>query len=142
MPTLQEIIAELRSNATVSVPFTGMALGKLGKNASYDAAKKGTLGVKVFNAGGKLRVASVEVLQRLGLAEQPEDAGQASAAASVAPAKKAPRPKLQARSSAAVQAQGKRAAMELEAAMALLTKIATGELVLTEPRNRTREMSD
>jgi hypothetical protein len=65
---MREILAELRSKPSVSVPTAGKALGDLSKNASYEAAKKGTLGVPVFAAGGKLRVPSIAVLRRLGLA--------------------------------------------------------------------------
>jgi hypothetical protein len=65
--TMGEILAELRSKPTVSVPTAGKALGDLSKNASYEAANKGTLGVPVFDAGGKRRVPSIAVLRKLGL---------------------------------------------------------------------------
>jgi hypothetical protein len=67
---MREILAELRSKPTVSVPTAGKALGDLSKNASYDAANKGTLGVPVFEAGGKKRVPSIAVLRKLGLADE------------------------------------------------------------------------
>jgi hypothetical protein len=69
--SMLDILAELRSKPTVSVPTAGKALGDLSKNASYDAANKGTLGVEVFEAGGKKRVASIHVLRKLGLADEP-----------------------------------------------------------------------
>jgi hypothetical protein len=142
--TMQEIIAELRSNTTVSVPFAGKALGDLSKNVSYDAAKKGTLGVEVFSAGGKLRVASITVLRKLGL-EPPEIADKVSvpAAAANAVAAKASRPqKTPVRSKPAVQARRALTVSEMEAARALLAKIASGELVLTEASKLTPELSD
>jgi hypothetical protein len=67
---MREIIAELRSKPSVSVPIAGKALGDLSKNASYDAANKGTLDVPVLKVGGKLRVPSIAVLRKLGLAEE------------------------------------------------------------------------
>jgi hypothetical protein len=67
--SMRDILIELRSKPTVSVPTAGKALGDLSKNASYDAAKKGTLGVPVFDAGGKKRVPSIAVLRQLGLAD-------------------------------------------------------------------------
>lgn len=67
--TMREILAELRAKPSVSVPTAGKALGDLSKNASYEAARKGTLGVPVFDAGGKKRVPSIAVLKKLGLAD-------------------------------------------------------------------------
>jgi hypothetical protein len=67
---MREIIAELRSNPSVSVPTAGKALANLSRNASYGAAKKGTLGVPVFDVGGKKRVPSIAVLRQLGLADE------------------------------------------------------------------------
>jgi hypothetical protein len=67
--SIREILAELRENPSVSVPTAGKALGDLSKNASYDAAKKGTLGVPVIEVGGKKRVPSIAVLRQLGLAD-------------------------------------------------------------------------
>jgi hypothetical protein len=68
--TLKEILTVLVRNATVSVPFAGEALGEMSKNASYDAAAAGKLGVKVHECGGKLRCASVEVLRKLGYTDE------------------------------------------------------------------------
>jgi hypothetical protein len=67
--SIRDLIAELRSSPTVSVPTAGRALGDLSRNASYEAAKKGTLGVPVFEAGGKKRVPSIAVLRQLGLVD-------------------------------------------------------------------------
>jgi hypothetical protein len=67
--SMREILAELRSKPSVSVPTAGKALGDLSKNASYDAAIKGTLGVPVIEVGGKKRVPSIAVLRKLGLAD-------------------------------------------------------------------------
>jgi hypothetical protein len=78
---MKEILAHLRSTPSVSVPFAGMALGELSRNAAYEAAKNGTLGVPVYEAGGKKRVPSIAVLRRLGLAED-EDAHEGRAAQS------------------------------------------------------------
>lgn len=64
---LRDILLELVSKGTVSVPFTGMALGDLTRNPSYDAAIDGSLaGCKVMDVGGKKRVPSIEVLHQLG----------------------------------------------------------------------------
>lgn len=74
MSIRDEIVAELRSKPSVSVPVAGKALGNLSKNASYDAASKGTLGVPVIAVGGKKRVPSIAVLRALGLADEPPTA--------------------------------------------------------------------
>jgi hypothetical protein len=68
--TMREILAELRSNPTISVPAAGKVLGDLNRNSSYDAANKGTLGVPVIEVGGKKRVPSIAVLRKLGLADE------------------------------------------------------------------------
>jgi hypothetical protein len=68
--SMREILGELRSNPTVSVPVAGKALGDLSRNSSYEAANKGTLGVPVLKVGGKLRVPSIAVLRQLGLADE------------------------------------------------------------------------
>jgi hypothetical protein len=68
--SMREILAELRSKPTVSVPTAGKALADLSKNASYDAAKSGKLGVPILEVGGKKRVPSIAVLRRLGLADE------------------------------------------------------------------------
>lgn len=72
--TMREILAELRSKPSVSVPTAGKALADMSRNASYDAANKGTLGVPVFETGGKKRVPSIAVLRKLGLADEPSTA--------------------------------------------------------------------
>jgi hypothetical protein len=63
----KNILQKLRTQPTVSVPEAGFAVGNLAKNASYEAAKNGTLGVPVIDSGGKKRVPSVAVLRVLGL---------------------------------------------------------------------------
>jgi hypothetical protein len=68
--TMREMLAELRSKPSVSVPFAGKVLGDLSKNASYEAANRGELGVPVYSVGGKKRVASTAVLRKLGLADE------------------------------------------------------------------------
>jgi hypothetical protein len=75
MVTWKDVLAELKSNPTVSVPTAGRALGDLSRNGSYEAARRGALGVPVIEVGGKKRVASVAVLRVLGLIE---DGGQAA----------------------------------------------------------------
>jgi hypothetical protein len=72
--TLEEIITALRARATQTVPFTGMALGDLKRGASYAAAQDGTLGVETFWVGGKLRTASIDILRRLGVEDEPAPA--------------------------------------------------------------------
>jgi hypothetical protein len=67
--SLREILTELRSKPSVSVPTAGKALADLSKNAGYQAANKGTLGVPAYEAGGKKRVPSIAVLRRLGLTD-------------------------------------------------------------------------
>jgi len=67
--TMRDALAKLRRAPSVSVPVAGRALGDLGMIASYGAADKGTLGVPVFDAGGRRRVPSIAVLRKLGLAE-------------------------------------------------------------------------
>jgi hypothetical protein len=63
----KEILAELKSQPTVSVPTAGKALADLSANAAYRAAQRNALGVQILNIGGKKRVASVAVLRKLGL---------------------------------------------------------------------------
>jgi hypothetical protein len=67
-----DILAELRSKPTVSVPIAGKALGDLSRNASYEAAKRKALGVPVLEVAGKKRVPSIAVLRQLGLDGDPE----------------------------------------------------------------------
>lgn len=64
----------------------GKALGDLSPNASYEAAKKKELGVNTFRIGGKIRVPSIEVLRKLGLAEQPSPTAEAATSARATPA--------------------------------------------------------
>ncbi len=64
-----EILAELKSKPTVSVPVAGKVLGDLSKNASYEAARRGTLGVPVLEISGRKRVPSIAILRKIGLAE-------------------------------------------------------------------------
>jgi hypothetical protein len=75
MPTMREILDELLSSPTVSVPRAGKVLGDLSKNPAYDAARNGTLGVPVLKVGGKLRVPSIAVLRKLGLEKEEAPAG-------------------------------------------------------------------
>jgi hypothetical protein len=66
-PTWEQVLHKLRTQPTVSVPEAGFAVGDLAKNASYEGAKNGTLGVPVIDSGGKKRVPSIAVLRVLGL---------------------------------------------------------------------------
>ena len=68
--SMLEILAELLSKPSVSVPFVGEALGGIGKNAAYDAANADRLGVPVFECGGLKRCASIDVLHRLGFSDE------------------------------------------------------------------------
>ena len=69
MVTWKDVLAELKSRPTVSVPTAGRALGDLSRNGAYEAARRGALGVPVIEVGGKKRVPSVAVLRVLGLIE-------------------------------------------------------------------------
>jgi hypothetical protein len=69
-----KILAELKQQPTVSVPTAGRVLGDLSRNASYDAARRGVLGVPVITVGGKKRVPSVAVLKKLGLLNEDNEA--------------------------------------------------------------------
>ena len=71
--TWREILKELRSNATVSVPTAGHALAGLTPKAAYAVAQRGALGVPVLSVGGKKRVPSMAVLKKLGLVEGSEN---------------------------------------------------------------------
>jgi hypothetical protein len=68
-PSWKVILKKLQTQPTVSVPEAGWVLGDLGRNAAYGAARAGTLGVPVLETGGKLRVPSIAVLHKLGLAD-------------------------------------------------------------------------
>ena len=85
MPTVKEILAELRTKPTTNVPNTGKILGDLKPNASYQAAKDKKLGVEVFWIGGKLRCRSIEVLRVLGLENEAEFANTEEQAEATAP---------------------------------------------------------
>jgi hypothetical protein len=67
----QDVLNQLRTNPTVSVPVAGFALAGLSKNAAYGAVEgekdKKIGGVPVMKVGGKLRVASIAVLRQLGI---------------------------------------------------------------------------
>jgi hypothetical protein len=65
----RKILTELLTSPTCSVPTAGAALANLSENGSYEAAKRGTLGVPVIEVGRQKRVPSHAVLRRLGLAE-------------------------------------------------------------------------
>ena len=70
--TWKQILAELKSNPTVSVPVAGKALANLSPAASYRAAENNTLGVEIMEIGGGKkvlgrRVRSIDVLRKLGL---------------------------------------------------------------------------
>jgi hypothetical protein len=67
--SIKQILEELRTKPSVSVPTAGKALGELSANTSYIAAREGRLGVPVYEVGGKLRVPSIAVLRQLGLAD-------------------------------------------------------------------------
>jgi len=75
----EDVIAELRSKPTCSIPLTGLALGELSPNASYEAAAAGMLGVPIMEIGGKKkRIPSIAVLRKLGLAEDPSGQSQSA----------------------------------------------------------------
>jgi hypothetical protein len=65
---IQAALAEVMSKPSVSIPTTGLLLGELSINASYDADKAGTLGAPSYAVGGKKkRVPSMFIRQKLGL---------------------------------------------------------------------------
>ena len=70
----KQILAELKSSPTVSVPTAGRALADLSENAAYRAAANNKLGVPVLDVGGKKRVPSIAVLRKLGVVESGEAA--------------------------------------------------------------------
>ena len=92
-----KIVNELRSSPSCSVPTAGMAIANLSKNAAYQAAQRGDLGVPTFWVGGKLRVPSLAVLQKLGLVEAAEGAGQQAIEAPPDPGPAAREPQAQRR---------------------------------------------
>jgi hypothetical protein len=69
MTPWRKILAELKTQPTVSVPTAGRALG-VAENAAYRAARNNTLGVPVLEVGGRRRVPSISVLRKLGLTEE------------------------------------------------------------------------
>lgn len=79
--TPAEIKAGLRARASQSVPWAGMALSGSGRGAAYAAAQSGKLGVPVYQSGGLLRVASVDIAAVLKIAIEDEVAAPTSAAA-------------------------------------------------------------
>ncbi|MDF3216272.1 DNA-binding protein [Mesorhizobium sp. M7A.F.Ca.CA.001.09.2.1] len=58
-------LTEALSRATVSVPEAGKVFYDLGRNASYDAAKRGDM--PTVTIGGKIRVPVAPVAIKLGL---------------------------------------------------------------------------
>jgi hypothetical protein len=62
-----DVIKALRQSASVSVPFAGRVLAGLTPNGAYEAAKRNALGVPVFRSGKRLRVASVHILEKIGV---------------------------------------------------------------------------
>jgi len=67
----EDVMAELRSKPTCSIPLAGFVMGVLSKNASYEDAAAGMLGVPILEIGGKKkRVPSIAVLRKLGLAAE------------------------------------------------------------------------
>jgi hypothetical protein len=97
--TLEEIIAGLRARASQTVPWAGDALSGSKRGAAYAAGKNGTLGVPIYQSGGLLRTASIDIARRLGLedvvtapAKTEEPAKIAAAAAASAIPLTAPKP--------------------------------------------------
>jgi len=77
----EDVLAELRSKPTCSIPLAGQALGDLSPNASYVAATAGRLGVPIMEVGGKKkRIPSIAVLRKLGLVEDQPTAAASTAA--------------------------------------------------------------
>jgi hypothetical protein len=64
----ERLLEQLRERLTVPVPVAGKALCDLGRNASYEAAKSGSIGgVPVIKIGTKLAVPTAPIRRRLGL---------------------------------------------------------------------------
>jgi hypothetical protein len=55
----------LRTQPTVYVPFAGKCLADLGKNAAYEAAKRGD--IEIVQVSGKKRVTTSWLRQKLGI---------------------------------------------------------------------------
>jgi hypothetical protein len=84
--SMADCIKELRRSPSVSVPLVGWVLGGLGRNASYDAAERGKLGVPTFRSGNRVRCSSAAVLQKLELDVPDFGASGHDGPASLAPA--------------------------------------------------------
>jgi hypothetical protein len=54
MRTITEILNDLRTKPSATVPDTGKVLAGKSANASYEAARNKTLGVDTFWVGGQL----------------------------------------------------------------------------------------
>jgi hypothetical protein len=78
MRTTNEILNDLRTKPSATVPDTGKILAGKSANASYEAARNKKLGVDTFWVGGQLRTASIDVLRKLGLEHEAKftEAGQ------------------------------------------------------------------
>jgi hypothetical protein len=63
---VQELLAELYGNLSVSIPVAGRAFG-LTPNGAYAVAKRGEFPVKIVKVGGVFRCASADLLKVLGL---------------------------------------------------------------------------
>jgi hypothetical protein len=64
-----EIEKVLREETNVSVPFAGAVLGNLGRNGSYEAARRGEIPVLQF--GNRYRVSTAWIRKTLGVQERP-----------------------------------------------------------------------
>jgi hypothetical protein len=82
MRTTNEILNDLRTKPSATVPDTGKILAGKSANASYEAARNKKLGVDTFWVGGQLRTASIDVLRKLGLEHEAKftEAGQQASA--------------------------------------------------------------
>lgn len=58
-------IEDALTQATVSIPEAGAVFYKLGRNASYEAAKRGE--IPTIEIGGKKRAIVAQIAERLGL---------------------------------------------------------------------------
>jgi hypothetical protein len=66
---MRDVIAELRTKPSVSLPVAGKALADLSRNGSYRVAARGEFPIPVYEIGGKKRCASAPILRLLGLAD-------------------------------------------------------------------------
>jgi hypothetical protein len=64
-----DLLQQLKTQLTVSVPVAGKALADLSRNGAYEIAKRDGMiaGCEVFEAGGKLRVATAQIRKKLGI---------------------------------------------------------------------------